>query len=41
METRQLVVSAVLTDGVALELTSVVGVADIAGYVELEARVLR
>ena len=40
VETRQLVVSAVLTDGVALELTSVIGVADIAGYVDLEAKVL-
>jgi len=41
VETRQLTVSAVLTEGVTLELTRVDGVADISGYVELEARVLR
>jgi len=41
VETRQLTVSAVLTEGVGLELTRVDGVADISGYVELEAKVLR
>jgi len=30
-----------LTEGVGLELTRVDGVADISGYVELEAKVLR
>jgi len=41
VETRQLTVSAVLTEGIGLELTRVDGVADISGYVELEAKVLR
>jgi len=41
VETRQLAVSAVLTEGVALELTRVDGVMDISGYVDLEARILR
>ena len=41
VETRQLVVSAVLTEGVSLELTRVNGVTDTPGYVELEAKILR
>ena len=41
VETRQLTVSAVLTEGVGLELTRVEGVADFSGYVELEAKILR
>jgi hypothetical protein len=41
VETRQLAVSAVLTDGVPLEITRVEGVADLEGYVDLEARLLR
>jgi hypothetical protein len=41
VETRQLAVSAILTDGISLELTRVEGVADISGYVDLEARILR
>jgi len=41
VETRQLAVSAILTDGIPLELTRVEGVADISGYVDLEARILR
>ena len=41
VETRQLTVSAVLTEGIGLELTRVDGVADISGYVELEAKILR
>ncbi len=41
VETRQLSISAVLTDGEALELTRVEGLTDVNGYVELEAKLLR
>ncbi len=41
VETRQLTVNAILTDGVALEVTQVEGVTDKAGFVEIEAKILR
>ena len=41
VETRQLTVNAILTDGVALELTHVKGVTDKEGFVEVEAKILR
>jgi len=41
VETRQLSVNAILTDGVALELTQVEGVTDKPGFVEVEAKILR
>lgn len=41
VETRQLAVNAVLTDGVPLELTRVDGVTDREGFVEIEAKFLR
>jgi hypothetical protein len=41
VETRQLAVNAILTDGAPLELTRVEGVTDQSGFVEIEARILR
>jgi len=41
VETRQLSVSAVLVDGKPLVLTRVDGVADLSGFVEVEARIMR
>ena len=41
VETRQLRVNAMLTDGVPLELTRVEGISDQAGFVEVEAKILR
>jgi len=41
VETRQLAVNAILTGGVPLELTHVEGVTDKAGFVEVEAQILR
>jgi len=41
VETRQLEVNAILTDGVALELCRAEGVTDNAGFVEVEAQILR
>ena len=40
VETRQLAVNAILTDGVPLELTRMDGVTDQAGFVEVEAKIL-
>ena len=41
VETRQLTVNAILTDGEPLELTRVEGVTDQSGFVEIEAKILR
>lgn len=41
VETRQLNVNAILTDGEPLELTRVEGVTDRSGFVEIEAKILR
>ena len=41
VETRQLSVNAILTDGVPLELTRVEGVTAQPGFVEIEAKILR
>lgn len=41
VETRQLGINAMLTDGVPLELTRVDGITDNSGFVEVEARILR
>jgi len=41
VETRQLAVNAVLTDGQPLELTRADGITDTSGFVEVEAKVLR
>ena len=41
VETRQLAVNAILTDGVPLELTRVEGVTTQSGFVEIEAKILR
>jgi hypothetical protein len=40
VETRQLTVNAILTDGVPLELARAEGVTDNAGFVEVEAKIL-
>lgn len=39
VETRQLTVNAILTDGEPLELTRAEGLTDLSGYVEVEARI--
>jgi len=39
VETRQLTVNAILTDGVPLELTRAEGLTDLSGFVEVEARI--
>jgi len=41
VQTRQMRVNAVLTDGVPLELTRGEGVMDRPGFVEIEAKILR
>jgi hypothetical protein len=41
VETRQLDVNAILTDGVPLELTRAEGITDQSGFVEVEAEILR
>ena len=41
IETRQLSVNAILSDGVPLEVTRVDGVTEHSGFVEIEATILR
>lgn len=41
VETRQLDVNAMLTDGVAMDLTRAQGITDQSGFVEVEAKILR
>jgi hypothetical protein len=41
VETRQLNINVILTDGVPLELTRVEGLTDHSGYVEVEAKILK
>jgi hypothetical protein len=41
VETRQLNINVILTDGVPLELTRVEGLTDQSGYVEVEAKILK